>query len=65
MRFITLLLDGDNTGRRGRERVLPELASSSFVSAPLLPEGEKPDTLPEHQLRELVNLKSGVWEKMG
>jgi len=53
-RFITLLLDGDDTGRRGRERVLPDLAASFFVRAPLLPDGEKPDTLPESALRELV-----------
>ena len=26
VRFVTLLLDGDETGRRGRERVLPELS---------------------------------------
>ena len=56
IRFVTLLLDGDDTGRRGRERVLPDLASSFFVRAPLLPDGEKPDTLPEQQLREMVNL---------
>jgi DNA primase len=56
IRFVTLLLDGDETGRRGRERVLPELSRSFFVSAPLLSDGEKPDTLPEQLLRELVNL---------
>jgi DNA primase len=55
-RFITLLLDGDDAGRRGRERVLPDLAASFFVSAPLLPDGQKPDTLPERALRELVAL---------
>jgi DNA primase len=55
-RFVTLLLDGDDTGRRGRERVLPDLSSSFFVRAPLLPDREKPDTLPEQQLREMVNL---------
>src|SRR5260370_10484055 len=46
-RFITLLLDGDDTGRRGRERVLLDLASAFFVSAPLLPDGQEPDTMPE------------------
>jgi DNA primase len=55
-RFITLLLDGDDAGRRGRERVLPDLAASFFVRAPLLPDGQKPDTLPERALRELVEL---------
>jgi DNA primase len=57
-RFITLLLDGDDTGRRGRERVLPDLARSFFVSAPLLPDGQKPDTLGESALRQLVALPS-------
>jgi DNA primase len=56
VRFVTLLLDGDDTGRRGREAVLPDLAAAFFVRAPLLPDGEKPDTLPEQQLHELVNL---------
>ena len=56
IRFVTLLLDGDDTGRRGRERVLPDLSRSFFVPAPLLPDGEKPDTLPEQLLREMVNL---------
>jgi DNA primase len=56
VRFVTLLLDGDDAGRRGREAVLPDLAAAFFVRAPLFPDGEKPDTLPEQQLRELVNL---------
>ena len=50
VRFLTLLLDGDDAGRRARERVLPDLASSVFVRAPLLPDGQKPDTLPEAEL---------------
>lgn len=54
-RFVTLLLDGDDAGRRGRERVFPDLASSFFVRAPLLPDGQKPDTLAERALRELVD----------
>jgi DNA primase len=58
VRFVTLLLDGDDTGRRGRERVVPDLASSFFVRAPLLPEGEKPDTLEETQLLSLVQFSS-------
>src|SRR5260370_18985602 len=53
-RCVTLLLDGDETGRRGRERVLPDLASAFFVRAPLLPDGVKPDTLEEQLLRGLV-----------
>jgi DNA primase len=58
VRYVTLLLDGDDTGRRGREKVLPDLASSFFVRAPLLPEGEKPDTLEETQLLSLVQFPS-------
>ena len=54
VRFLTVLLDGDDTGRRARERVLPELANSFWVRAPLLPDGQKPDTLPEAELLELV-----------
>jgi DNA primase len=57
-RFVTLLLDGDDAGRRGRERVLPDLTSSFFVSAPVLPEGFKPDTLDEATLRELISFPS-------
>jgi len=55
-RLVTLLLDGDDTGRRGRERVLPEPSSAFFVRAPLLADGEKPDTRPEQQQLELVSL---------
>lgn len=55
-RYITLLLDGDEAGRKGRERALPALASTFFVRAPLLQDGEKPDTLDETALRDLVSL---------
>ena len=54
VRYLTLLLDGDDAGVRGRERVLPELASAFFVRAPLLRDGQKPDTLPEVELLELA-----------
>jgi DNA primase len=53
-RRVTLLLDGDDAGRKARERALPALMDAFFVHAPLLPDGEKPDTLPERALRELV-----------
>ena len=55
-RFVTLLLDGDDTGRRGRERVLPELTNAFFVRAPLLPDGHKPDTVSEQVVRAIVDL---------
>lgn len=54
VRFLTLLLDGDEAGYQARDRLLPELASAFSVHAPKLPEGEKPDTLPEAMLAELV-----------
>jgi DNA primase len=43
VRFVTLLLDGDDTGRRARERVLPSLSSSFFVRSTELEDGQKPD----------------------
>ena len=54
MHSVTLLLDGDDAGRKARERALPALADAFFVRAPLLPDGEKPDTLGEAELRQLV-----------
>jgi len=54
VRFVTLLLDGDDAGRSARERVLPAVADAFFVRAPLLPDGEKPDTLAEAELLKLV-----------
>lgn len=54
--FVTALLDGDEAGARARERIVPDLASSFFVRAPILPDGEKPDTLAEPLLRELTAL---------
>jgi DNA primase len=54
VRCLTLLLDGDEAGRRARERVIPDLASSFLVRAPLLPDGQKRDMLPENELLQLV-----------
>jgi DNA primase len=55
IRRVTVLWDGDDAGRKARERWLPALASAFFVRAPLLPDGEKPDMLPERALRALVD----------
>jgi DNA primase len=55
-RYVTLLLDGDDAGRKARDRALPDLASAFFVRAPVLPDREKPDTLGEAELRQLVAL---------
>jgi DNA primase len=55
-RRLTLLWDGDDAGRKARERWLPVIANTFFVRAPHLPDGEKPDTLDEAELRELVSI---------
>jgi DNA primase len=55
-RYVTLLLDGDDAGHRSRERALPALASAFLVRAPVLPDGEKPDTLGKAALLQLVTL---------
>lgn len=55
-RRLTVLWDGDDAGGAARERWLPALASAFFTYAPVLPSGEKPDTLPERALRALVGL---------
>jgi DNA primase len=56
VRFVTLLLDGDDTGCRGREAVLPDLAAVFFVRAPLLPDGEKPTPhIIQHTDRNLLS----------
>lgn len=56
IRRVTALWDGDDAGNKARERALPALANAFFVHAPLLPEGEKPDTLGEAALLELLSL---------
>jgi len=43
---------------KARERALPALADAFFVHAPLLPDGEKPDTLTEHALQAFVGRSS-------
>jgi len=55
-RYLTVLWDGDEAGARARERALPALASAFFVRAPVLPEGQKPDTISEAELKRLVSL---------
>jgi DNA primase len=56
-RSLTVLWDGDDAGHKARERALPALANAFFVHAPLLPDGDKPDTLGEAELRKLVDLR--------
>ena len=47
IRFVTLLLDGDETGRRAREKVLPCSYRARFSSvSPELEDGQKPEAMP-------------------
>ena len=55
-RYVTALWDGDDAGRKARERALPALADAFFVRAPLLPEGRSRTRSPERALRGLVDL---------
>jgi DNA primase len=41
-RYVTLLLDGDDAGRKARERAAPALSRAFFVRAPFSPTGRSP-----------------------
>jgi DNA primase len=59
VRYLTVLLDGDEPGRSGASTMMARLAREPFrVKFALLPEGTEPDTVEEAVLRELLNLKS-------
>jgi DNA primase len=58
IRFVTLLLDGDDPGRQARERGLPSLSSLFFVRSPELEYGQKPDVIVEAELLQLVSFPS-------
>jgi len=51
---LCLLMDGDTAGVRSRPKVLEELARDFYVRAPLLPTGEKPDSISSGALLELM-----------
>jgi DNA primase len=51
---VLLMLDGDEAGRLGRERVAARLRNGCEVGVIQLPEGEQPDHLPEGELRRLM-----------
>lgn len=53
-RFIAIMFDGDEAGRRATEAALPLLAPQFFVHAAELPDGEKPHTVEEAALEALV-----------
>jgi DNA primase len=55
VRTLTLFLDGDTPGRKATEELLPRLAGRFFVHAPNVPDGAKPDTIPEQFLLEALS----------
>ena len=54
-RLVTLLMDGDRAGRIGREKITTQLAQQVYAFAPLLPNGQKPDSVSETYLADLTN----------
>lgn len=52
-KFVTLLYDGDTAGRAGMATSLPILAKQVYVRTIELPEGMKPDSMPEAYLERL------------
>jgi hypothetical protein len=59
VKFLTVLLDGDEAGRQAAPAIMARLATEPFlVKFGLLPEGSQPDTVPEAFLRELLRLRS-------
>jgi DNA primase len=59
VRFLTILLDGDEPGRSGACAMMERLSKEPFrVKFALLPDGTEPDTVEEAVLRELLNLRS-------
>jgi len=53
-RFVTLLLDGDDAGRKATPEILATLARQVYVRAVELPDGLKPDVMPEVWFERLV-----------
>ena len=49
---VLLMLDGDEAGRLGWDRVAARLRNRCEVGVIQLPEGEQPDQLPESELQE-------------
>jgi DNA primase len=54
VRRLTLLLDGDGSGREATDELLPRLAAHFFVRAVRLPDDAEPDTVPEQFLIEVL-----------
>lgn len=59
VKYLTVLLDGDEAGRAATPAMMARLATEPFFCKfGLLPEGSQPDTVPEAFLRELLRLRS-------
>jgi DNA primase len=56
---VVLLLDGDEAGRRARDRVAARLRERCEVRVIALPEGAQPDQLPGCKLRKLIESAPG------
>lgn len=55
-RLLTLLLDGDEPGRKATTELLPRLSRHFFVRAVMLADGQAPDTIEQDALRDLVRV---------
>ena len=59
VKYLTVILDGDEAGCTAAPAIMARLASEPFlVKFGLLPEGTQPDTVPETFLRDLFRLRS-------
>ena len=54
LRFVTVLLDGDEAGRKAAPEIAATLAAHWFTRIVTVPEGEEPDTLPQEELLALI-----------
>lgn len=57
VRYLTVMLDGDEPGRSAATPMMEQLAREPFrVKFTLLPDGTEPDTVDETVLREILRL---------
>ena len=54
LKAVTLLLDGDDAGRKAAETIAPRLAGHWWTRITTLPEGTQPDTVERGVLEELL-----------
>jgi len=53
-RRVTLMLDGDNSGRKATERIATQLAGKCSVRLAIVPAGSQPDQLNQQEIRALL-----------